>query len=44
VLPTPAPASPPQSKLQAYLPLLLIVNACALAVLIVLVVIALRRH
>ncbi len=40
----PAPASPPQSKLQAYLPLLLIVNACALAVLIVLVVIALRRH
>jgi hypothetical protein len=44
VLPTPAPASLSQSKLQAYLPLLLIVNACVLAVLIVLVVIALRRH
>lgn len=44
VLRPPAPAILPQSKLQAYLPLLLIVNACALAVLIVLVVIALRRH
>jgi hypothetical protein len=44
VPPTSVPASVSQSKLQAYLPLLLIVNACALAVLIVLVVIALRRH
>lgn len=44
VLPSPTPASAPQSKLQAYLPLLLIINAFALAVLIVLVVLALRRH
>jgi hypothetical protein len=42
--PSPAPTSVPQSKLQAYLPLLLIVNAFALAVLIVLVIFALRRH
>lgn len=44
VLPSPAPLSTPQSKLQAYLPLLLILNAFVLAVLIVLVVFALRRH
>jgi hypothetical protein len=44
VPPSPAPTSVPQSKLQAYLPLLLIINAFALAVLIVLVIFALRRH
>ena len=33
-----------QSKLQAYMPLLLVVNAFALAVLILLVIFALRRH
>jgi hypothetical protein len=44
VPPSPTPASVPQSNLQAYLPLLLIINAFALAVLIVLVIFALRRH
>jgi hypothetical protein len=40
----PAPSIGSQGRLQAYLPLLLIVNAFALAVLIVLVVFALRHH
>jgi hypothetical protein len=43
-LPNPGPVAVPQSKLQAYLPLLLILNAFALAVLILLVIFALRRH
>jgi hypothetical protein len=44
VLASPASASAPKSKLQAYLPLLLVINAFALAVLIVLILFALRRH
>ncbi len=43
VLSSPVPAVP-QTKLQAWLPLLLILNAFALAVLILLVIFALRRH
>jgi hypothetical protein len=43
--PPPAVPSPaPVSRLQSYLPLLLIVNAFALAVLILLVILALHRH
>jgi hypothetical protein len=44
VPPNPAPVAVPQGKLQAYLPLLLILNAFVLAVLILLVIFALRRH
>ncbi|MGI8773226.1 MAG: hypothetical protein ACR2JE_17525 [Acidobacteriaceae bacterium] len=40
----PMPAPPSQSKLQAYLPVLLVINAFVLAVLILLVLFALRHH
>jgi hypothetical protein len=39
-----APASGSQSRLHAYLPLLLIINAILMAVLIVLVILSLRHH
>jgi hypothetical protein len=42
--PQPPTPPPPQSKLQAYLPVLLIINAFVLAVLILLVLFALRHH
>jgi hypothetical protein len=44
VLPSPAPSVGLQGRLQAYLPVLLVVNAFVLAVLIVLVIFALRHH
>lgn len=40
----PPPAAPAQGKLHAYLPMLLVINAFLLAVLILLVVFALRHH
>jgi len=42
--PVPAPPQAPPSKLQQYLPLILIVNAFVLIVVILIVIFALRHH
>ncbi|HVW78746.1 MAG TPA: hypothetical protein VHB45_14130 [Alloacidobacterium sp.] len=42
--PAPAPQAPPASKLQQYLPLILVVNVFVLIVIVLIVIFALRHH